>query len=314
MERKLEVESGDVIRLMIQFLKENGLHDTLRTLQEESQVTLNTVDDVDKFNQDILHGRWDAVLEVVSTLRLPAARLVQLFEQIVLELAELRELDTARALLRSTPAMQRLKRDSPDRYLRLEHILQRNYFDANEAYPGDTNKERQRQQLAAALKREVLVVPPSRLMSLLSQALKWQEHVGALPRGSQYDLFRGAAPLAAMEDEKFPTRNHKVIKFGKRSHPESAVFTPDGQYLVSGSMDGFIEVWDFDSGKLCKDLKYQAEDDFMMHDDAVTCLATSRDSQVIASGCVDGSVKVWRLRTGSCLRRYIDMMYAQCTY
>jgi WD40 repeat-containing protein SMU1 len=190
MSQSVGVCSEDVVRVVLQFLRENKLFSSVAALQEEAAVCCNTVESVEAFSNNIRVGKWDAVLKDIAGMRLPVPLLGQLYEQMCLELIERRELDLARALLRSTaPLSKWLREQHYERYMKLELLIQRPSFDADEVYERGSSKETRREDLSDALLQEVKLAPPARLLSLLGQALQLQQQQGLLPPGGQLDVF-----------------------------------------------------------------------------------------------------------------------------
>ncbi|WP_437338946.1 TIR domain-containing protein [Sorangium sp. So ce394] len=73
----------------------------------------------------------------------------------------------------------------------------------------------------------------------------------------------------------------------------ACAISPDGQHIVSASIDSTLKVWDLATGKLLSTLEG--------HSDGVTACSISPDGQRIASSSYDRTLKVWDLTTGKLL-------------
>ena len=69
----------------------------------------------------------------------------------------------------------------------------------------------------------------------------------------------------------------------------SIVYSPDGHYIISGSRDKTIRIWDAETGSA---VGMPLEG----HTGTVCSVACSPDGRHIASGCPDGTIRIWDVR------------------
>jgi WD40 repeat-containing protein SMU1 len=313
----------------------------------------------EQLERDVKSGNWDEVLLSISGLQLPVNKLMNLYEHIVKEMLEMKEVEVARTMVKETAVLEKMKNLLPERYQRLEDLISRSSSslgiisesDLEALYP-QGNKQIRRNDIASELLREIALVEPSRLLSLLTKSIRFSsqfEGLGAIigengdlssEKGnsgseisvnseilsrresrrhtvlpsSQYDLFLGRFPTEEEQDENVPRVVSTSIKFkSSSSSPESAKFSMDGSMLIVGARDGFIEVYNPHTGRLREELEYQAKEQYMAISSAVLCLNFNKTGEYMLAGGQDGTFAIFKLATGECVKEFLNVHTAPIT-
>lgn len=229
-----------------------------------------------------------------------------------------------------TKALQWLRENYPLRYAKLDLLYSKNFFDFAEvsivvaldlleisryslrheqAYPLGTSRAGSIETLLNRLEREISAIPPSQLLNLIGQALMWQKHKGWIPENAtSYDLLKSQMKrLPSHETTGIPSVLFKTVKYSNETLVECAQFSPDGQFIVVGTVDGFIEIWDLD-GKLKETTLSNQEIITMSMEASVTCLAFNNLGTMVVSGSGLGTISVWNILTGQCIRSFNDIL------
>ena len=294
-----EIKQSDILRLILQFFKESNLPLSFQALQSESQISLNLVENKEFLASDIKQGRWDQVLKAIKSFRLPSFKLMAVYEQILYELLELAEKDLALQIFTQN-VPKNIKDEFPEKSKFLETLINKGVFAFKEI---GTNREKLRVSLSEMIIEELVEAPPNRLLALLGQSLKYQEYTGELKPNVSLDIFTNKVPEVFDKNVEIPTKISKKLIFPSSARINVLDISPNGQSLVLGAADGIIEVWNPIEAKLRKDLIYQQEESFMLHETPITSLRISSDSELLASGDQTGTIKIWRLMSGKCLRK-----------
>lgn len=95
-----------------------------------------------------------------------------------------------------------------------------------------------------ALSNDVPVVEPARLMTLLEDCVKWQQHQGLLPLDTEFDIFKSAEKVQEAEEDAFAqypsveikVRNRQRCKQGEDNHNTLTISYRERTHMQSAQL------------------------------------------------------------------------------
>jgi WD40 repeat-containing protein SMU1 len=223
MESKLD--SKEVLQYILQFLKENKLDHSFHELVKETSVEYNFLNSTQEWNElenEVLNGNWDKVLKILSFLTLSTSCSIELHKFIILELLEFDEVEVSKLFLLSSSVLK----ENPQQY---QEVVE--YFKLNLKKKEKEEILKSRENLWKLISKEIKILNSSQLLNRLNFPAPSLKNIHSTVTSTN-NISIGHSGTLSLENK---------IKFGKKSYPICSTISPNGEYLVSGSVDNFIE-------------------------------------------------------------------------
>lgn len=301
LDSKSENLHQDILRIMVQYLYDEGFNTSALTLLNEASVRVHQRDEkhaaLVKLHSLVLSGEWRDVEKLCTKNLVKSYKtfLYSCLKQEYLELISTGDMHKAFDLLtrRLKPLESLSKTDTEFRDL-CYLLSARDLRDVPVHISGWKGTQHGREQLAEELQSlmdfEEIVrdgrsyVPPNRLMTLMRQAVAYQ--IGS----SRYMSERTPQVSTLLENYEtiiLPDTCHKTF-LGHTDNIKSVTFLGEnGDYIASGSSDSTIKIWSIDTGLVDKTL--------VGHSSRVWSVASNKTGDKLASAGADGTVKIWDL-------------------
>mmetsp|Transcript_37641 Transcript_37641/g.150106 ORF Transcript_37641/g.150106 Transcript_37641/m.150106 type:complete len:603 (-) Transcript_37641:890-2698(-) len=289
----------DIIRIIIQYLQDEGYTSSSMILQDEANVKMKNMalqkSQLRKMKKAILEGDWIEVEKLCTkqTFRYQKSFLYGVYEQMYLELINGQEYQKASSLLGKKLKPLESYAFPSDGFKDLCYLLTCKSVNDASTYQNWNGVSATREALVDRFSnildlesREAMAhvnTPPKRLLDLIEQAFQFQ-----VQNGKYHPKVPPKIGTVLEDYECFVLPNALRHSFrGHKGNIKSIAFCgEEGQLIVSGSSDNTVGVWDTETGENRAFLRG--------HTARVWDVATTRRGELIGSCSGDGSVRLWK--------------------
>ncbi|KAF9971333.1 hypothetical protein BGZ73_005738 [Actinomortierella ambigua] len=291
----------DIIRMIMQYLIDEGYTASAMTIQDESNVKWHereeNIQETRRLKKAILDGEWADVEKICSKplFKNQKSFLFAVYKQQYLEYIEHREMQKAFTFLQKRLKPLEHHQKTPAEFKDLCYLLTTKSIHDAPSFKNWEGIAQGRDRLVEHFQSMLEVenttrggtayVPPNRLLTLLRQAVAYQIEV------SRYHPTISPNVDTLLEDFSplvIPNATRTIMR-GHRGNVKCAEFIgSEGRSIASGSSDNTVRVWDTESGHCTHILEG--------HSSRIWDLSSNDAGTTIASASGDSTVKIWDIK------------------